>query len=84
MFAFTGSTYARWHPARRARGAYVRCTAGNLAESSAGDPIAAMAARAQRDGWLYRELTAPHDPQLTDPLGTASILHDLGVEGAVC
>ena len=58
--------------------AFLRCTAGDLAASSAGDPIAPMAARAQREGWLYRELMAPHDPQLTDPIGTASILHELG------
>ena len=34
--------------------AFVRCTGGNLGH----DPIAPMAARAQREGWLYRELVA--------------------------
>lgn len=58
--------------------AFVRCTAGDPAESDVGDPIAPMAARARREGWLYRELVAPHDPQLTDPLGTAALLHELG------
>ncbi len=38
---------------------------------SAGDPIAPIAARAQRKGSLYRELMAPHDPQLIDPIGTS-------------
>ena len=59
--------------------AFVRCIAGDLAESSAGDPIAPMAARAQTEGWLYRELIAPHDPQLADPWATAAVLHELNV-----
>ena len=59
--------------------AFVRCIGGDLAQSSAGDPIAPMAARAKTEGWLYRELTAPHDPQLADPLGTAAILHELNL-----
>jgi pimeloyl-ACP methyl ester carboxylesterase len=58
--------------------AFVRCTASTLAESGPGDPIAPIAERARREGWLYRELDAPHDPQLTDPLGTATVLHELG------
>jgi len=57
--------------------AFLRCTGGQLAASSAGDPIAPMAARAQTEGWLYRELMAPHDPQLAEPVGTAAILHEL-------
>lgn len=59
--------------------AFVRCVEGQLAESSAGDPIAPMAARAQTEGWLYRELTAPHDPQLADPVRLAAVLHELSV-----
>lgn len=55
--------------------AFVRCTGGNL--GLGGDPIAPMAARARREGWLYRELVAPHDPQLSDPAGTAAVLDEL-------
>lgn len=57
--------------------AFVRCTRGALAGALGGDPIAPAAARARREGWLYRELAAPHDPQLTDPVGTAALLHEL-------
>ena len=42
-----------------------------------GDPIAPVAIRAQREGWLYRELVAPHDPQLSDPVRTAAVLDEL-------
>lgn len=56
----------------------MRCTAGDPAESDTGDPIAPMAARARCEGWRYRELVAPHVPPLTDPLGTAALLHELG------
>jgi pimeloyl-ACP methyl ester carboxylesterase len=58
--------------------AFVRCTAGDLAGTSHGDPIAPMATRAPAEGWHYRELLAPHDPQLTDPAETARVLHELG------
>jgi hypothetical protein len=54
--------------------AFVRCTGAELGRDVGGDPIAPMAARARREGWLYRELVAPHDPQLTDPVGTAAVL----------
>jgi len=57
--------------------AFVRCTGASLGHDLGGDPIAPMAARAQREGWLYRELVAPHDPQLSDPLGTAAVLAEL-------
>src|SRR5688572_19945458 len=53
--------------------AFVRCTR----EPPPGDPIAAVADRARALGWTYRELAAPHDPQLVDPGGTASVLHEL-------
>jgi hypothetical protein len=53
----------------------LRCTAGAL--DTGGDPIAPMAARARAAGWPYRELTAPHDPHLFDPAGTAAVLHEL-------
>ena len=53
--------------------AFVRCTR----EALPGDPIAASAARARAEGWAYRELAAPHDPQLVDPDGTAAVLHEL-------
>lgn len=55
--------------------AFVRCTAGDL--DVVGDPIEAMAVRARTEGWLYRELSAPHDPHLFDPAGTAAVLHEL-------
>ena len=55
--------------------AFVRCTAGDL--DVGGDPIEAMAVRARTEGWLYRELSAPHDPHLFDPAGTAAVLHEL-------
>jgi pimeloyl-ACP methyl ester carboxylesterase len=57
--------------------AFVRCTGGDLGGDIGGDPIAPIATRAQRDGWSYRELLAPHDPQLTDPAGTAAVLDEL-------
>jgi pimeloyl-ACP methyl ester carboxylesterase len=53
--------------------AFVRCTSA----APPGDPIAAMAARARTEGWTYRELVVPHDPQLLDPDGTAQILDEL-------
>lgn len=59
------------------RRAFVRCTGGELGNDLGGDPIAPMAARARAEGWPYRELVAPHDPQLTDPIGTATALHEL-------
>lgn len=58
--------------------AFVRCTGGAL--DVGGDPIAPFGVRAQDQGWLYRELNAPHDPHLFDPAGTASVLHDLEAE----
>ena len=57
--------------------AFIRCTGGDLGGDLGGDPIAPFATRAQRDGWSYRELVAPHDPQLTDPAGTAAVLDEL-------
>ena len=57
--------------------AFIRCTRA----APHGDPIAAMAARARAHGWAYRELDAPHDPQLLDPDNTARILHELAVSG---
>jgi pimeloyl-ACP methyl ester carboxylesterase len=57
--------------------AFIRCTGGDLGGDIGGDPIAPIATRAQRDGWSYRELLAPHDPQLTDPAGTAAVLEAL-------
>jgi pimeloyl-ACP methyl ester carboxylesterase len=59
------------------RRAFVRCTAGRLAEHVGEDPIEAGARRARADGWPYRELAAPHDPQVFDPEGIATILDEL-------
>jgi pimeloyl-ACP methyl ester carboxylesterase len=57
--------------------AYVRCTAAAFGDDLGGDPIEACAARARAEGWVYRELAAPHDPQLFDPTGIADLLHDV-------
>lgn len=57
--------------------AFVRCIASELAQGASGDPIIPMAARARSEGWLYRELSAPHDPQLTGSVTTALNLHEL-------
>ncbi len=57
--------------------AFVRCTSGDLSHDLGGDPIAPMAARAQREGWLYRELVSVHDPQLSEPATTAAVLDEL-------
>lgn len=58
--------------------AFVRCTSDDdLGDELGGDPIGPFAARARAEGWPYRELVAPHDPQLTDPAGTAAVLHEL-------
>jgi pimeloyl-ACP methyl ester carboxylesterase len=54
--------------------AFVRCT---LSLDVGGDPIAPMAHRARAEGWPYRELVAPHDPQLFDPVATAKVLEEL-------
>jgi len=59
------------------RRVFVRCTAGLLAEHMGEDPIEACARRARAEGWPYRELAAPHDPQVFDPVGIATILDEL-------
>jgi pimeloyl-ACP methyl ester carboxylesterase len=56
--------------------AFVRCTAAEF-PAELGDPIEACARRARAAGWPYRELPAPHDPQVFDPSGIATILHEL-------
>ena len=58
-----------------ARRAFIRCTGNEL--DVGGDPIEPMAARARAEGWLYRELSAPHDPHLFDPTATAVMLDEL-------
>lgn len=58
--------------------AFIRCTAGAFLEEIGGDPIAACAARARAEGWAYRELQVPHDPQVFDPVGIATVLDELG------
>lgn len=57
--------------------AFIRCTMGHLADELGEDPIEACAARARDEGWLYRELSAPHDPQLFDAVGVAGLLDDM-------
>ena len=53
--------------------AFIRCTHA----APPGDPIAPMATLARTRGWTYRELAAPHDPQLLDPVGTADALNEI-------
>ncbi|MBA3383502.1 MAG: alpha/beta fold hydrolase [Actinobacteria bacterium] len=57
--------------------AFVRCTSGQLDRDLGDDPIAPVAARARAEGWTFRELAAPHDPQLTHPKATADLLDEL-------
>ncbi len=56
--------------------AYVRCTGGSI-DVGGGDPIERHAAHAKAQGWPYRELTTPHDPQLFAPTEVARALDDL-------
>lgn len=58
--------------------ALIRCTTGDFAEELGGDPIAPSAARARAEGWIYRELSSPHDPQVFNPVGLATLLDELG------
>lgn len=57
--------------------AFVRCTTGQYADELGGDPVATAAAHAREQGWIYREIGVPHDPQLFDPLGIATLLREL-------
>ena len=57
--------------------AFVRCTTSDFAADLGGDPIEACAARARAELWPYRELAAPHDPQIFDPDGIAALIEDL-------
>lgn len=54
--------------------AFVRCTGALDPEH---DIFGPFAARAQAEGWRYRELPTPHDLQMFDPEGTAAVLADL-------
>jgi pimeloyl-ACP methyl ester carboxylesterase len=58
--------------------AFVRCTG----DEGTDNDVAPFAARAQAEGWLYREITTPHDLQLFDPEGTAAVLHELATLSA--
>ena len=57
--------------------AFVRCTAGDYAGEVGGDPIEPVAARVRSEGWVYRELRAPHDPHVFDPDGITAVLDEL-------
>lgn len=61
----------------RVRRAFVRCTTSEIGEELGGDPIEACAARARAEGWPYRELATPHDPQIFDPDGIADLIAEL-------
>ena len=61
----------------RIRRAFVRCTKSDFADDLGGDPIEACAARARAERWLYRELSASHDPQVFDVDGIATLLEQL-------
>ncbi len=54
--------------------AFIRCT-GELDPDH--DIMGPFAARAQAEGWIYREVGTAHDLQLLDPEGTAAVLDDL-------
>jgi len=58
------------------RRAFVRCTGGSI-DLGGGDVIEPYAARAKSEGWLYRELATPHDPQLFAPEEMARVLDEL-------
>src|SRR5262245_53166376 len=45
--------------------AYLRCTLTELADEGDINPVDTMVARAQDGFWHFRELAAPHDPQIT-------------------
>ncbi len=57
--------------------AFVRCTTASFTDELGGDPIEACARRARAAGWPYRELLAPHDPQVFNPVGIATLLEEL-------
>jgi pimeloyl-ACP methyl ester carboxylesterase len=57
--------------------AFIRCTGSDFAGSLGGDPVEPSAARARAEGWLYRELAAPHDPHLFDAAATSVVLDEL-------
>ena len=57
--------------------AFIRCTGSDFTGQLGSDPIEAGAARARDEGWPYRELAVPHDPQVYDPVGTAELLDEL-------
>lgn len=59
--------------------AFIRCTQTGWTGSAGGDPIAAAAARARAEGWLYRELPLGHDPHLFDPALTAATIAELAL-----
>ena len=57
--------------------AFVRCTRTDFGNEAGDDPIAPMAARARQEGWPYRELAVPHDPQVFAPEQLAMLLDEL-------
>jgi pimeloyl-ACP methyl ester carboxylesterase len=57
--------------------AFIRCTTTEFGEEPGADPIEGGAARARAEGWVYRELAAPHDPQVFNPTGIAALLDEL-------
>ena len=58
---------------------FARCTGGTI-DLGSGDPIEGHAARAQAEGWAFRALSTPHDPQLFDPPGIAHVLDEMAAE----
>ena len=55
----------------------VNPSAGEWAGKAGGDPVAAGAARARDAGWVYREISVGHDPQVSDAEGIARLLTGL-------
>jgi pimeloyl-ACP methyl ester carboxylesterase len=58
--------------------AFVHCTDVDPDSNLMGD----FAARAQAEGWLYRELGTAHDLHLVDPDGTTAVLDELATSVA--
>ncbi len=55
--------------------AYIECTQHNrLAALFGADPLRPFAERAQREGWAFARLDAPHDAMVTAPGATAAAL----------
>jgi pimeloyl-ACP methyl ester carboxylesterase len=62
--------------------AFIHCTSSDFVDELGGDPIEICARRARSEGWVYRELTTPHDPHLFNPAGIVGLLDELARAGS--